>query len=259
LFFANSGRHATVLLALDTSTLTLSVALLDGARLVEHVIKGPPLKQSELLPGELADLLARHGVALATLEGIAVGRGPGSFTGLRIGISAVKALAYAQQLKVAAVSSLAAVAHQVLFGSGTAPAEGREIWACAVARINELYLGPYRCAHGRLQPVAPEDALTPEELAQRLIARPEVALAGPGLVDYGARLRELGVAPSQLQAGAEFPSAVSVAALAVLPATFELDALFSLEPHYVRPSEAERNPKFPPLPGPPPTARLKED
>ncbi len=250
-----------MLLALDTSTLTLSAALVDGSRVVEHVIKGPPLKQSELLPGELGALLARHGVALKQLDGIAVGRGPGSFTGLRIGLAAVKALAYAQQLRVAPVSSLAAVAQQVLFGEARDQhaQEGAEVWACAVARINELYLGPYRCAQGRLVAVEAEDALTPEELAARLRARPEVVVAGPGLVDYGARLRELGVPESQLRRGVDYPSAVAVAALAVLPAELDLNALFALEPHYVRPSEAERNPKFPPLPGPAPTARLKDD
>ncbi len=243
-----------MLLALDSSTLTLSLALVDGGRVLEHVVRGPPAKQSELLPGEIGALLSRHNVRFQDLEGIAVGRGPGSFTGLRIGMSAVKALAYAHRLKVAPVSSLAAVAQMLLAGQ-----EGRELWALAVARINELYVGPYRCANGRIEPVSAEDALTPEELAERLRARPELSVAGPALLDYGKRLRELGVSEAQLLSGAEYPTAVAIAQLAVLPSTFDLDALFALEPHYVRPSEAERNPKFPPLPGPPPTARLKED
>jgi tRNA threonylcarbamoyladenosine biosynthesis protein TsaB len=101
-----------VLLALDTSTLTLSLALTTGvgpqARAVEQLALGPPRKQSEMLPGEIEALLARHGVALSGLEGIVVGLGPGSFTGLRVGLATVKALAYAARLRVTGVSSLAA-------------------------------------------------------------------------------------------------------------------------------------------------------
>ncbi|WP_410478009.1 tRNA (adenosine(37)-N6)-threonylcarbamoyltransferase complex dimerization subunit type 1 TsaB [Myxococcus sp. MxC21-1] len=102
-------------LSLDTSTLTLSLALVerapDGAlRTLEHVVVGPPRKQSELLPGIVGELLERHGATLPALEGLVVGLGPGSFTGLRIGLATVKSLAYATKLKVAGASSLAAVA-----------------------------------------------------------------------------------------------------------------------------------------------------
>ena len=53
--------------------------------------------------------------------------------------------------------------------------------------------------------------------------------------------------------------AVELARLVRFPETQPLETVFALEPHYVRPSEPERNPKFPPLPGPTPTARLKDD
>ncbi|MGQ0507543.1 MAG: tRNA (adenosine(37)-N6)-threonylcarbamoyltransferase complex dimerization subunit type 1 TsaB [Myxococcaceae bacterium] len=253
-----------MLLALDTSTLTLSLCLArveDGrAQLIEQVTKGPPLKQSELLPGEVGDLLRRHNLTFKDLTGLVVGRGPGSFTGLRIGISAVKAFAYAESMKVAAVSSLAALAHQAYGlsrGGGVDPT--KEIWAISVARINDLYVGTYRRNGHRLQETAPEDAMTPAELAEKLNARPNVLVVGPALPGYGPKLLEHGAPATALYPGVDFPSAVALAELALLPEKVDLDALFALEPHYVRPSEAERNPKFPPLPGPPPKARLKED
>src|SRR5215813_4139564 len=72
--------------ALDTSTLTLSLALVKraggGAVALEQLAMGPPRKQSEMLPGVVMELLARHGVALNALEGIAVGRGHGEGPGL---------------------------------------------------------------------------------------------------------------------------------------------------------------------------------
>ncbi len=242
-------------LSLETSTLTLSLALVErvgeDVRAIEHVVVGPPQKQSEILPGIVGELLARHGVKLAELEGLAVGLGPGSFTGLRIGLATVKALAYASRLKVAGASSLAAVA---LEGP-----EGPPLYCLAVARKDDLYLGAYR-RHGRsVEALEPETAMSPEEVAARLAAEPEALALGPALTDYRAALEAAGVAPQRLLAGPAFPSAVELARLVRFPETQPLETLFALEPHYVRASEPERNPKFPPLPGPTPTARLKDD
>jgi tRNA threonylcarbamoyladenosine biosynthesis protein TsaB len=244
-----------VLLALDTSTLTVSLALVaregEDVRPLEHVVIGPPQKQSELLPGIVGELLARHGVALRGLEGLVIGLGPGSFTGLRIGLATVKALAYAANLKVAGASSLAAVA---LEGP-----EGPPLYCLAVARKDDLYFGAYRRRGQWVEALEPETAMSPEEVAARLAAEPEALALGPALGDYRGALERAGVAPSRLLPAPLFPSAVELARLARLPEAFSLEALFALEPHYVRASEPERNPKFPPLPGPAPTARLKDD
>jgi len=242
-------------LALDTSTLTLSLALVErqgeGVRVVEHVVVGPPKKQSEALPGIVGEVLARHGVALKSLEGLALGLGPGSFTGLRIGLSCLKGLAYAAGLKVAGASSLAALA---LEGP-----EGPPLFALAVARKDDLYLGPYRRVGQRVEALGPEEAMSPEEVAARMAAEPEALALGPALPEYRVALEAHGVAPSRLLDAPSFPSAVALAHLVRFPEEQSLQALFALEPHYVRASEPERNPKFPPLPGPPPSARLKED
>jgi tRNA threonylcarbamoyladenosine biosynthesis protein TsaB len=242
-------------LALDSSTLTLSLALVEregeGVRVLEHLVVAPPRKQSEALPGVVGELLARHGVALKSLEGLVIGLGPGSFTGLRIGLSCVKGLAYAAGLKVAGGSSLAAVA---LEGP-----EGPPLFALAVARKDDLYLGRYRRVGQRVEALGPEEAMSPEEVAARMAAEPEALALGPALTDYRAALQSHGVAPSRLLDAPTFPSAVALAHLVRFPETQSLEAVFALEPHYVRASEPERNPKFPPLPGPPPTARLKDD
>jgi len=244
-----------MLLALDTSTLNLSLALVerrgDDVRVVEYKVVSPPEKQSEVLPGVVGELLARHGVKLSELEGLAVGLGPGSFTGLRIGLATVKALGYAVGLKVAGASSLAAVAME--------GPEGPPLYCLCVARKDDLYLGQYRRRGYTLESLAPETAMSPEEVAAKLAAEPEALALGPALTDYRAALERAGVAANRLLHGPTFPSAVEIARLARLPEQQSLEELFALEPHYVRASEPERNPKFPPLPGPTPTARLKED
>jgi tRNA threonylcarbamoyladenosine biosynthesis protein TsaB len=243
-------------LALDTSTLTLSLALVErepdgGVRPVEHVVVSPPQKQSEALPGVVGELLSRHGVKLSQLEGLAVGLGPGSFTGLRIGLATVKSLAYAAGLKVAGASSLAAVA---LEGPEDVP-----LYCLAVARKDDLYLGAYVRRGGTVEALEPETAMSPQEVAARLAAEARALALGPALADYRTALESHGVAPERLLSGPTFPSAVALARLVRFPEEHSLQALFALEPHYVRASEPERNPKFPPLPGPAPTARLKDD
>lgn len=244
-----------MLLALDTSTLTLSAALVErrGGRLAvaEEVALGPPRKQSEMLPAVLAELLARHQLELAHLEGIAVGVGPGSFTGLRIGIATVKSLAYAARVRVAGVSSLAAIALE-------GPA-GPALLCTAVARRNELYVGIYRSDGERVVSLEPEQAASPAELVQLLVKYPSALALGPGIAPFRSELLDLGTASERLLAHPDFPSAVSIAQLASLPETYDVQSLFALEPHYVRPSAAERNPAFPAPVGTPPTARIRED
>lgn len=245
-----------MLLALDTSTLTLSMALVElgplGPRVIELVAVGPPRKQSELLPGAIDELLSRHAVSFEQLRGFAVGIGPGSFTGLRIGLSTVKALAYALGRPVAAVSSLQALAME-------GPV-GRALFPLAVVRQGELYVGHYRrpAEGARAEPLSGEDAQPPEAVAARLAADPDARAFGPAVETYRAALIAAGARPEQLLEGPGYPSAVEIARLAELPAQLDLMALFALEPHYLRGSGAERNPKFPAPPGPEPKPRLKE-
>lgn len=247
------GTH--VLLSLDTSTLTLSLALVQGElaamRVIEAVALGPPRRQSEMLPGEIGALLSRHRLKLSQLSGIAVGLGPGSFTGLRIGVATAKALAYSERLRLAGVSSLAAVA---LEGP-----EGVPLLPLAVVRRGELYLGLYRRSGIQLETLEEERALRLPEVAELLRSRPEAVALGPAMREYREELERLGVSPARLLEEPAFPSAVAIARLARLPQAFDQQALFALEPRYLRPSEAERNPKFPPLPGPAPAARIREE
>jgi tRNA threonylcarbamoyladenosine biosynthesis protein TsaB len=240
-----------VLLALDTSTLTLSLALLEPGGAVREEIKVPPPRRtSEVLPGEIEALLARHGLSPRALTGLVVGLGPGSFTGLRIGLGTIKGLAWALKLPVAGVSSLAALA---LEGP-----EGIELCCAAPVKRGELYLGRYRREGQALTPLQPEQALLLADFAAAVRATEGVVL-GPAVFEYGAKLIELGVPAEKLRAEPAVPSAVCLARLAKLPAAYDAQALFALEPHYLRGSGAEDNPKFPPLPGPAPSARLKED
>src|SRR5438270_13776172 len=97
-----------LILALDTSSRWTSCALVDPDRgVVAESLHAPPEKAGEILPGALVDLC---GGDLARVDALAVGLGPGSFTGLRVGIASLKAIAYERELPLVGGSSLRALA-----------------------------------------------------------------------------------------------------------------------------------------------------
>ena len=238
--------------AVDTSTLTLSCALVElsssGASLVaertEHAPARPPPGgpaggHGVKLPGALHDLLVAADLKLPEIEGYAVGLGPGSFTGLRIGLATWKGLAYANRRPIAGASSLAAMAAHA---AEQAPA-GTLLVPLLDARKGEVYAGFYRAAGGRVEAARPEAALSPTALKDLLAGLGAAAGFGEG---YQAFRVELAPALPPLPGGPPTPPGFWVGALAaprLLGAAFDQKALSALEPHYVRPSEAEV--KFP--------------
>ncbi len=136
------------LLALDTSTEACSAALFqDGAITLRFEIT--ERSHADLILPMVESLLGEAGLALADLDGLAFGRGPGGFTGLRIATGVVQGLALGAGLPVAPVSSLAAVAEQVPAG------EGEAILVCNDARMGEVYWGVFRkAANGSMEALA---------------------------------------------------------------------------------------------------------
>jgi tRNA threonylcarbamoyladenosine biosynthesis protein TsaB len=240
-----------MIVALDSSTLTLSLAVGRPGEPAPLLAErhGPPAKMSDLLPGAILGLLSRAGLTLDDVRAFAIGLGPGSFTGLRIGLATVKGLAYARRIPVCGASSLEALA---LEGP-----EGVPVAAIAVARRGELYVGRYRRVGARVESLAPEEAWTETDLVRWLAAETGACALGPAVHERGEALLAAGVAASRLLGAPDIPSAWAVARLAGEPPAFDVQLLAALEPHYLRASEAERNPNFPPLPGPAPTARIR--
>ena len=99
------------LLAVDTSSASGSIALADSDRVIEEVALDAPAEGfAHVLFGEIARLLAWHRLSLGDIDCFASAAGPGSFTGVRVGLTAVKGLAEANRRKVVAVSNLEALA-----------------------------------------------------------------------------------------------------------------------------------------------------
>ena len=121
------------ILAVETSTELCSAAILRGDELmVEEAVSEN--RHSELLMPMIERLLARSGLAISGLDGLAFGQGPGAFTGIRIACGVVQGMAFAAHKKVAAVSSLLALAEQ---------ANESRVLVALDARMNETYLAAY--------------------------------------------------------------------------------------------------------------------
>jgi tRNA threonylcarbamoyladenosine biosynthesis protein TsaB len=133
------------LLAFDTSTETLSIAVSAGAGApeLEHTGPGGAQASAALIPA-ITDLLARAGLALRDLDGIAFGRGPGSFTGLRTAAAVAQGLGFGAGVPVLPIDTLLAVADEARAQTGA----GRVV-ALLDARMDEVYCAAYEWEQGR--------------------------------------------------------------------------------------------------------------
>jgi len=220
-------------LGFDTATLTAGVAVVDGDRVLAEARHDARARTADLLV-TIDDVCRRAGVAPTELGAIAVGAGPGSFTGLRIGMATAKGIAFAAQRPLWAVSSLAAVAWDAEQARANdqlfAHVDG-VIVAVLDARRAEVFAGCYR--HGA--PLADERVLAPAELAawvRGVAGDLPVTYAGDALAAYGDAL-------APLSAGwiVTTPSGAAIAHLARVGA--RVDVTTSGTPSYIRPSEAE--------------------
>jgi tRNA threonylcarbamoyladenosine biosynthesis protein TsaB len=238
---AHTGKYTRelqkpVILALETATLCGSVALVSQDRcLAEFSLQTGETHSRRLLAG-VDWLLQETGIDWPIIDAVAVSLGPGSFTGLRIGLATAKGLVLAGGAKLIGVGTLDGLAAQ-LFAAG-------DILICPVldARKKEVYCGFYKCDDQGIPRLQGQYlVISPDELCGR-IDEP-VVLLGDGATFYGGLFQEklahfLKVVPAQVY----FPRAATIGLLALEKWQQEefLDPAVA-EPIYIRPSEAELN------------------
>lgn len=184
-----------VILALDTSTEACSCALsLDGLVHEKHVVA--PRQHAALILSSIEGLLREHDLGFDQLDALAWGRGPGSFTGLRIAAGVTQGIAFAANLPVMEVSTLAALALDAYTTSGQS-----HILACLDARIDEVYWGLFEIRAGLPVALGEEQLCKPEAIPAAVLA---------GTVDWMA-------AGNGLCYAERFPAAVRERLLLTLP------------------------------------------
>lgn len=223
-----------LILAIDTATKTSSVAVADENTLAAEITMEAKLTHSETLMPHIKRALEMADVSLKDIDGVAVSVGPGSFTGLRIGIAAAKAIAYALDVAIIGVPTLEAIAYGFPFGE-------KKIFALADAQKNSAYVeGFRRSADGVLQNVFPVRIMPIKDFVAMLYEENEAAVLAGDVVKKKIAGSELPanvfVAPPRFI----MPRAANVAALGMKKlAAGECSSLMLLEPSYLRRSEAE--------------------
>jgi len=224
-----------LVLGIDTATKTASIGLIDGDRMIgEYNLQVERVHSKRLMP-MIDEVLRESGHSVRSLQAVVVSAGPGSFTGLRIGMAAAKGLAYALSVPLLGVSTLAALSLNCVPNPNL---------LCPVldARMSEYYTALYRWENHRLTAVVQDSVMSKESFYEMLGSidsktvligpRPMLATMGlndlpPGTIDY---------APFHQC----YPRGVSVATIGLRQLEDGAEsALYTLQPKYLRRSQAE--------------------
>jgi tRNA threonylcarbamoyladenosine biosynthesis protein TsaB len=245
-----------LLLAIETSSARGSLALLEGRQVVARSFFPEGLVHGREVTARLDSMLASRGVPPGRLEAIAVGLGPGSYTGIRVGVTAAKTLAFALRIPVIPESSLRVIAANLRGAAGTL-----RVVPAVDGKQRQIYVARFRVESG------PGGPRVVREIDDRVVEAPRPAgragssapaappaslieVLAPGAVVLGdaadAVLESAGAAGAvrgPLEHDRPLADALGELAAEAAerdPPRFDLEAVHRLSPIYLRPSEAER-------------------
>lgn len=219
-----------MLLSMDSSAVTASVALTDGDEIIKSEFVNSGLTHSETLLPMITRVM--DGRKYSELDGIAITAGPGSFTGVRIGVATVKGLAFNDDIPCYSVSTLEAIAYNFV---------DKNAVVCAVmdARRMQFYNALFKVQNGKVGRLCDDRAISIEDLRNELKQYDKVLIAGDGakLCFQNIKLENCTLADDNRI----YQNAVSVAKAAQNKNAISPKAL---KPVYLRQSQAERELKL---------------
>ena len=218
--------------SVDSSATPASVCLLEDDRIIAEYYLNTGFTHSQTLMAMLESVLKISGKSADDIDLYAVNSGPGSFTGVRIGVTAVKGMAYALDKPCVEVSTLESMAYNLL-GSHTI------VCACMDARRRQVYHGLFRVDGDKVERLCDDTAIAVNDLPSGLPDHEEIILVGDGaeLVDQSTDDPLITLAPPNLR----YQRASSVALAAVEKYNRgEIVSPAALMPRYLRLSQAER-------------------
>ena len=167
-----------LILAVDTTTFAGSVALLRKEKLLAEVNIDSPLTYSERLLPAVDFILQTNGLNIKDMDGFALAAGPGSFTGIRIGLSTVKSFSYASGRPVAAVSTLKALAWKLRHPPN------HLLCPLLDAKKQDIYAALFESRRGELQEIVPQGAYSPDHFFSLLPSHRIIRFIGNGVGVY---------------------------------------------------------------------------
>lgn len=219
-----------MLLSLDSSAVTASVALTDGDRVIKSEFVNSGLTHSETLLPMVKRVMGDY--EFSSLDAVAITAGPGSFTGVRIGVATVKGIAFAGNIPCYGVSTLEAIAYNFV---------DENCVVCAVmdARRMQFYNAIFKVENGIVSRITPDRAISIDDLRDELKQYDSVIIAGDG-----AALCSQNIALDNCKIAADdkiYQNALSVAKCVKNKKAIAPSALM---PVYLRQSQAERELKL---------------
>lgn len=223
-----------IVLGIETSTPQTTVAVgTEQGMMAATLLSGGKPNHEVVIPN-LVHLLRWAEIPISSVGGIAVGVGPGLFTGMRVGIATAKTLAQVLSVPIAGLASLDVVAFSVRYTSAL---------ICAVidAKRRELFYSFYRPVPGGVARQTEFEVGSPARLAGELEARREdILLVGNGALVYRRELQKAGTHVQFASPAYAFPAATALVELAIPRIQREeFDRLYDLKPNYVRKADAE--------------------
>jgi len=171
-----------LILAVDTTTFAGSVALLKKKNLLTEVNLESPLTHSEKLLPAIHFVLQANRLDIKDIEGFALAVGPGSFTGIRIGLSTIKSFAYASEKPIAPVSTLKALALKLQYP------KNRLVSPLLDAKKGEIYAALFESGRQELKEVIPQGVYTPDGFFSRLPSHRIICFIGSGVDVYKEKI-----------------------------------------------------------------------
>ena len=224
-----------LILAFETSAKAASVALMDGAKLLGEAYQNTGHTHSQTLLRMAEDLIANCGYTPQQIEAVAVAAGPGSFTGVRIGVAAAKGFAWGAQLPCCGVSTLEAMARNLGANDGF-------VLPVMDARREQVYTALFEAQDGVLTRITQDRAISLQELKEEIknLKKP-IFLVGDGSILCYNMLKEAvcGLVCPPEHRMHQRAAGVGLAAAAMLAEGKSCDA-GALTPNYLRLSQAER-------------------
>ena len=222
------------ILALETSAKAVSAAVSEEGKILASGYQDTGLTHSRTLMPIVEHILKNTGLTMADMDAVAVAAGPGSFTGIRIGVAAAKGLAFGADKPAIGVSTLAAMARGVAFSDG--------LVICAMdARRNQIYNALFEAKDGQLTRLTDDRAIALADLAEELRTDPRpMTVVGDGAKLRHTFLTEAGIscrmAPPHLVMQNATGVALEAESMAAAGKTVSAQAL---EPVYLRPAQAD--------------------
>lgn len=223
-----------LVMGIESSTKVASVSVSSDGKIIGEFTIDTDYTHSEKLMPLVEDLLNTIDVNIKDIDTFLISKGPGSFTGLRIGMTIAKSLAYSLDKKIVGISTLKTMAYNLKYSE-------KLIVPMIDARNKRVFTGVFRSGEGLVKEVIEEEALELMSILEKLKAYEEdIIFLGDGAIIYRKEIEEVIESPIFITGFQNIPKAGNICDIFFTENLEIKDNYFTIAPNYLRPSQAQR-------------------